>query len=527
MLRFSWSWLGPTLVVALALTGCSVLDRASTEPDEPASGKPAREAPKGPVDRDLNEVVGALLAIDPCKLIDPSVAASVHFASVRDYVRTAPHACVGSHRFLVDDRVKVTLGDSHRHLHRYRDMPVTVSGARAYRFESTLSSKTCEVNIPVSFERSIQVSTEGGLDSRLDVCAAAEAFTAAVVRLLADPSKVAVDPADSPYARWSACLLLGAALGPEADKWELEMDENIPALDGCAADQKGEGTNKSTIDLEVSHDTDPTRSSVGTNKRVGDKTANVDERSGTCTVRYSPGESRAGSRLYGVAVVILRAPTCVQAEQVTVATQKALAGNPPTLKARSGPLTYRPDEPDSGARGACVDFNANGDWAGCEPVPNGTKPPSGDVLAAVADDPQAMCATAAGSVRTLLGDAYKPVRWGEFCVFVEPTHHLTVWLDASTRYSPSEYGANRELYRDKRTIDIAGHPAISFTTGNAKTSPEYHVYASTGSDLAAKGFVNVQFSYLGPRGRSEAAPKVTGLDKLSELLTELMTPHVR
>lgn len=529
MLRSPRPWPALVLVSTLALTGCSLLDPGSAKPEtSPKAQWQQKEAPKGPPDRNLNEVVGALLKLDPCKLIDPSAAARARFAAIRQYVRTAPHACVGSREVLLADEVEITLGNSHRYLHRYGDTPVTLAGVKAYRLvhRPGESGSSCEVNIPVSFERSIQVKTKAGYRSGLNVCAAADAFATGAIRRLAEPRKVAVDPATSPLANWSSCMALGVALGQELDKWRLEMDESTRALDGCQAEQEVEGRVKPKLDLEVQNDSDPATSTLGTNKKVGNKTANVQDQGGSCTVRYSHGPSQA-PRPYAETIVLLRAPTCEQAEQLTAGVQKAFAAAPPPLPVRSEPLTYRPDEPDSGAPGACVHFNANGDWQGCEPLRDGVQPPSGgDVLAAIGGDTQVLCAAAVEPARKVLGAAFKPVTWGDFCVFVEPTHQLSVWLSASPAFAPDEYGARAGLYRDKRTIDVAGHPAISFTTNPGINQQEYFVYASTGSDISAKGYVGAQFSFSGPRGQSQGAgPKPTGLDRLPALLSEFMATY--
>jgi hypothetical protein len=142
--------------------------------------------------------------------------------------------------------------------------------------------------------------------------------------------------------------------------------------------------------------------------------------------------------------------------------QEALAADAPEPGRLNGPLTYGPDEPDSGAPGACVDFPD----VGCQPYQQVEPPAGADVVKAAAANPDLLCAVAIGPVREILGAEFQPVTYGEFCAFVEPTHQLTVFLSALPDEVPDNSGGNPELYQDRQTIDVAGHPAVAFTSGD-------------------------------------------------------------
>lgn len=504
------------MIVALVIGGCS----RSTGEQEPTPGQmdatSSEALVQGPADRDPAAVAGSLLLLDPCKLIVKSIAADVDFPAILGRVPTAPHACAGAQDVLMADSVTITLGTSHTHADRYSAAPITVAGAKAYRM--WWGSGRCSVDIPVSFERSIHVEVKRATGARGDACPAAKAFATAAVRRLARPSKVSVDASASPLARWDGCALLSTALGADVREWQLALDSGHGA-DGCVATpQASDGAGD--VSLALSNGVDPTTENIGSNKRVSDATVSVEEMS-ECFVRYSPGRSKVEVEQFAATIVELRAPTCEQAEHLTVGVQEALAVDPPELGRLNGPLTYGPDEPDSAVPGACVDFADTG----CQPYQQ-VKPPAGaDVLNAVAANPDALCAVAVGPVREILGEEFQPVTYGEFCAFVEPTHRLTVFLSALPDEAPANYGANPELYEDRQTIDVAGHPAVAFTSGDPQSAVDHSVYASTGSDIAAKGFVSAEFSFRPPRGDFEAVAEPVGTERLAALLSQIIAEH--
>ena len=521
-MRIGSPWSLVVLVAVLALGGCSgIVDGQEQEPGQTAQ-RPSEALVRGPQDRDPETVVGSLLSLDPCELIVESVASDVDFPAILGRVRTAPHACAGAQDVLMSDNVTITLGTVHAHESRYQAAPITIARARAYRM--WMGHGTCHVDIPVSFERSINVSVDRGIGSRSrrDVCPAAEAFATAAVRRLVKPNKVQVDPAASPLAHWHGCALLGGALGADRRNWHLALDDGVHGVDGCLAMPKDASDSADEVRLMVFNGTDPAAEDIGTTKRVGDATVSIEETS-ECYMQFSAGSSKVGVELYDTTVIEIRAPSCGQAEQLTVGVQDTLAEKAPKPERPSAPLTYRPTEPDSAAPGACVDF-ATIDGH-CQPYQQVEPPAGAELLSAAAADPDVLCAVAIQPVREMLGAEFQPVTYGEFCVFVEPTHQMEVRLSASPDYAPDEYGADPQLYQDRRAIDIAGHPAVAFVSGDPQGTVDHAVFASAGSDAAAKGFVAAEFSFRGPRGDIDATAEPVGVERLPALLSEIMTGH--
>jgi hypothetical protein len=104
----------------------------------------------------------------------------------------------------------------------------------------------------------------------------------------------------------------------------------------------------------------------------------------------------------------------------------------------------------------------------------------------------------------------QPTTDGSSCHFLEPTHAVHLEVNISKFYRPDDYGDDADLYRNRKKIDVAGHPAIYFESGSGRTRSSYHIYASPGSDTAASGFVNILLDLSPPRGTPSGPPSSPG-----------------
>lgn len=129
-----------------------------------------------------------------------------------------------------------------------------------------------------------------------------------------------------------------------------------------------------------------------------------------------------------------------------------------------------------------------------------------EIVAAANSDPDIECAVALQAVRTHLGEQMRPTTDGSSCHFTEPTHSVDLEVNISGFYRPDEYGDEPGLFRNRKKIDVAGHPAIYFEAGSGRTRSSYYLYASPGSDTSAPGFVNLLLDLSPPRGAPSGAP---------------------
>ena len=479
--------------VVLALGGCAgIAGQAS-----PQLG--AQTAVSHPADRNSDAVSAGLRRIDACALLDGGQP-----------VPLGPHAC----RFAPDPKtqIDVAVGLDSDFGRRWAMIPIALGGAKAY----WANEKTnCQVDIPVSFTRAVHVTGSP--------CDRVKAAAATVAAKLGNPDAVAV-PASRPLAGWDGCSLLEKAVGGFDVKAKVRQDLLDSPFDTCGVEPPT-GSRTATVDLEYT--TDPLSGLNRTPRQVGDKTAEIDDQGSTCFVSWSVGPSPANN----AAVVSVRMKGCDDAMALAVKVQQVLAGPAPSGQPQR-PLLYGANDPDTDAAGACVDYFA--DNGVCVPYQPFTLPASfNDWFPTTDHQPSISCAIAADAVRQVYGDTFKPVVVGDFCVFVEPTHALTLSFDATTAFPPANYGTRPDLYADQQTVTVSGKQAKTFTDIDSGAKPgqpryrSYEVYVSPYNDLGRNGLIAGEAEASVPRGGDVSDPvDVSKLHNLDQVMTKIIANHV-
>lgn len=484
-----------------------------------------------PRDRDGAAVVAALRRVDACALVDRAVASRAGFGAQPAVYPEAPHSCtVSSAPSSGSDEVQIRLGAQVEHFQKWSAAPITVAGAKAYLRDESLERDQCAIYLPVSFTRAIWIGTRWGTSTRSipELCAVTRSFAvAAVVRLVADPGSLRADRRRLPLSEWDGCSLLAGALGDTAGQYTVKLDEGVPGLDGCEASAGGDHK----LTLKISYGWDPATAAGAKRKQISGRTADILELvtfGGDylgCMVRWSNGTA-TGIRVLSDQVLEVKAPDCSQAESLAVAVMATLRTTPSAAGVQRR-LLYRPDEPDTTATGPCID-DVDGDKPGrCAPYHE--VPVPGDkqeIITAANSDPNIECALALNAVRTHLGAQMHPTTDGSSCHFLEPTHTVDLEVDSSGFYRPDEYGDDPGLFRNRKKIDVAGHPAIYFEAGSGRSRNSYEIYASPGSDTSAPGFVNIRMDLSPPRGTPSGSPIDTTRAALVEkIAADILSTH--
>ena len=187
------------------------------------------------------------------------------------------------------------------------------------------------------------------------------------------------------------------------------------------------------------------------------------------------------------------------------------------------PLLYGPNDNDTGAVGACVDFGATGGLADCEPyhdVPLPTK--LDEILAAAGDNRNVQCAVFKEAVERVFGTDFSPITWAAHCYFVDPTHVFDINVNVDPNNRPSDYGRG-DLYAGREETEIAGMAAVTFWTSGRG---EFEIYLSPHDDLGSSGNLHIRIGAQGGRG-----DEITDLDQTitaeqAEQAREVMTQVV-
>lgn len=502
------------VTVASCTTSVAGQPRPAPNSATQPGGEPAR-TPKPP-DRDPLAVTLALRRLDACALFDlNAVKASGNPQAM--LLPIGPHACMispTSDYSPGDHGVEVSVGDGANTLYTFDGKPVTIGGAKAYELRDYhSSSKRCELFFPVSFTRGITFSYD--VFDNVDTCQVLNGVAGASVPKLRNPDTLTVDPARRPFAVWDGCSFLARLLGPDAQNYTYKPDGTPDPFSGCETTKKRDGktpgkdTPIASPALEITYDKPP--KAPNPTRTIGSKVAEVhDYHTSGCALSWNQADSGAGNEWYSALMIKLTAATCDSAAQLA---EKAitLAGQAPP-DASGQPLRnllYAPQDNDSGAVGACVDFGADPSHTDCEPyhpasVPQGTTA----ILAAAKANRNVQCAVFADSVSALYGKTMSPLTWGAHCFFVEPTHTLQLRVNVDPDNAPGDYGQDPSIYSDRRETQIAGKPAVTFWD---KSKSHFDVYLSPFGDLTRKG--NVHITAEAEHGRGDSSIFTVKLDQ--------------
>lgn len=519
------------MVAVLVLGGCANTVAGQAEPVLGAQGG----AGKRPADRDGDAVLTAMRQLDACALLDGPGMAAAGLPGNAHPIPTGPHACSFSVDKLFDDAVDVMVGNDADFGHKYNERPLTIGGAKAYLADlGSDGHSECAIDLPVSFFISVEIRDTAGFESKTNSCDQAKSAAAGVVTKLGNPDAVTV-PASRPGGNWDGCSLLTKALGDvDSKKVQLDLPSAESPYDSCSATEKGAGNGSPTPlgVVEIKYDSDPVSGANRKPQPVGDKTANVDDRGNTCYVDWSLGPSGSPDPLRNTAVVEVKLKGCDAAKALATKVQQALAGPAPTGGKPQRPLLYGATDPDSDAVGACIDFAV--DDGNCVPYQPFTLPASfADWFPATDSQPAIGCALAGDAVKEVFGDTFKPVVWGQHCLFVEPTHSLSITIDVATTYAPAKYGADPSLYSNVRTVTVSGKQAKSFTDTLHGAKPgepaydEYNVYVSPHNDISKPGMIAGVAKADKPRGSNEdTRPDISKLKNLDQVMTKIIAKYV-
>lgn len=513
-------------VTTLLLSGCTSTTAGHPQGQGASGGQ--SQVPRLP-DRPVDAVLSALRQLDACALFDPAAAFATGFPANAHTLPTAPHKCAFTADPTLGDELSIELGTESGYAVRFSETLITVGNAKAYlRDSGSHGHPSCELDIPVSFKRSIRVASRPGYKSASDPCAQVKAMGAAVASKLADPDKLTVDPTTRPLSGWDGCALLESALGQDLGSFDARRSSGTSALDGCSASPKTDKASSPpfTFTVEIKYNDDPLRNSQQ-NRTVGDKQASVSPNSGLCSLTWNQGPSGVADKLYNSAVVkVYGPPDCDKTTDLATKIVQKLGAAPPKPVAPQRPLLYTADQPDNDAPGACADFVSSGSNQGCNPYqPVNVPSPPDQILAAGAQDPAIGCALAADAVREVYGTSLQPVTWASHCFFVEPTHALTLMIDVDNRYAPNEYGNEPSLYANRQTVSVAGKQAVSFTVANGT---HYDIYVSPTNKIDSPGMVSAEAQVTRPRGTNDdVQPDTSKLKPLDDVMAKIVSKYFK
>lgn len=476
------------LLVATAMAGCTAhVSGASHAEYVPAKVHHVKaDVPK---DRDERAVLAALRPIDACALtgVNVRVRGIGRFTAKSSWQR-GPHNC----RLISEDltsQIKVTIGVDIERVERFLMRPATIAGAKAY-FRS--GGESCTAAIPVSFRYAVTIRILE--EDPRHPCADLSDPTRTVIRNLDRPPSV-----DQPdvWSEWDACSVLRLAMRQPGNGRNLQTDDQLGMARCVAPDY--------SVILRYS---DP----LGQRSlSIAGRTVHIDEGE-RCILNWRAGAGRGGH----AADIELSAPDCDSGKTVARKAIEALSRPFPGQVPRQHPLTYRPDEPDVAAAGACADVPESPALRDCQPYQAVSVPHGGDrLILAANDDRNVLCALAADAVRTHIEPTLKSATIKQTdlhqdrCVFVEPTHaiQLWIWMDDAP-ISPD--------------TTIAGRGA----TINADSNT-YRTIAIQLTDRPEAGTLNVELALLPPRDADRSEPVDNGqLDKVTDVVAQIARTYL-
>lgn len=388
------------VLVVLVVGGC--VGAPTGEQERPATSSPTPPGGQArPQDRDREAVLAALREVDLCAVLDaPDVTNDEPVAS-------EPFSCTaGPVRVAV-----VPLG----HEERVSMAARVVGGVKAY------VDDRCVVHLPVSFTVAVAFSAGGSCQAVTEVAARASA-------VLADPAAARGRP------RWDPCTVLDAVLEPEPDRLFLGTELGACQYLGVAPEQEA-----------LLSFVEPTPAGRARAATVGGTDVAIYEDDDNCGIRWRqrPFDSPyAQTQDYPVTVFSVDCAYSTRLAEGAI----GLLGQPAPRGEPQRPLLYGPDEPDGPYLGYCAYLADDNDARRCEPARDVPVP---DELTGT-DDPQVMCAMAAGSVRERFGEALRPVAVaGEGCHFVGRERVLVV-----------TFAVRKGVLGDGEVTTVAGRRAV-------------------------------------------------------------------
>ncbi|MFI7066272.1 hypothetical protein ACIBL3_35115 [Kribbella sp. NPDC050124] len=469
------SRLGLLSLLLVALIGCDSLAESgrSASPAPLPSPLPKAVHPPAakPTDRDQARVIAGLTQVDACALLDPAKAKAPGF-TVRDRIRrTDPHECRIEHGSAWV-RAELGLADPFR----YDSAVRTLAGAKAY---VKRDQDSCQVTLPVSFERSVSFYGHWPDKAAPLDCRTVEAFATAAVPVLSRPS-----PAEAPLAGWSGCVALEKLVGRAGGRFKVGSYPTH-TMDGCTSSANGQrGT-----EVSLGYGPDLVLSEFPKTVRLGGRTAGFTYGDGQCWLTWNQGPSAQPDPREQWVQIVLRSPNCGTSRRLAVKLIAMLDGPVPSGAKPQAPLLMKPTDHDSKQPGACIDLEVTKEFPVCERYVAVQQPKGAvEVYRQGSQDGNVVCSISQDAVRRVLGNGLRPVVEGSACVYVEPSHALEVRVGVTDR----RVGAGIA----PRKVELAGRQALVSTRQSDDDSKEVYLRVEDSTGVV----LTVQFTFKRPRG---------------------------
>lgn len=467
-------------------------------------------------------MTAALRRLDACALLDVTAAARTGMGNRSAVTPDGPHVCTLANARFGGDEIKISLGTEYSRELRHRAKPLDLDGVKAYAdYPFAADPSDCTVNIPVSFTRSIRVLSRTADDVTDDAsCRRAEEFARQAIRTLnaADPA-----PVPFPLAKWDACGILKGVIAPDAPK--LTYGNDNLGLDGCDTEleqEKDIAGLTQTPDLRIMYDTDPLTAKNTDFRPVRDRKVAVTKLGSACRVKWGQGPSGLDGATNNTVVMELAADSCDHGLDFAGRIMDLLRNDPPQEAAHQQPLTFAVDEPDQPAVGACADWPTDPDIAPCLP-PRPVQAPEGGKALLEQADPSTACAFAEAAVKDIFGPELRPVLYGDYCKFVEPSHERIVSVMIAPDEAARDYAGDPRTDKDVRETSIGGIPAVSYRSeARPGLAITYNIYLAASGSAGEPGTVGLELTVEPPRGAPDSTSADSAhLTKLDELATAL------
>lgn len=331
--------------LAMAAAALAVVGAACS-----SSPAPARPAPP-PVDLEAS-ASWATSELDPCALLSPDVVDAVEDAG--PVYAASPHSCaLGA----ADQRIAVAVGTAFGTADRALASPAVVGDRRAYLTRDVPAGPKarCTVDFPISPTRSVRVSAPAGDGDLAASCATATTIAEPIGPKLAAPAELARPAAPGDLGRWSACDLIGTALGWQPDRSAFAS----PDADTCRGAPQGLGSEPS---VQVRLSTGPAAlPAPGGGEQTVQLAGGPGLQAGTSaqciltTIAQPLPDAPVDVAAHRITVVVREAADdpCTAATTTMATLTAAVANGPSAAPPAPASLGYAPDAPEGAAPAAC------------------------------------------------------------------------------------------------------------------------------------------------------------------------------
>lgn len=477
-------------------------DSAAAGERHPAANNPHPRVAR-PVDRDPKAVAASLAAIDACKMLSLKWAVP---SGDTVTIPSGPHSCyLADKADTFDELIQVDVGVGFMHEERHRAEPRALEGVKVYlqREDNGTGDIACEMNVPISFTRSIRYLYNG--EAGGDTCfTVADNAREAVGKLASDPSSLTAEAERGPLAEWDMCDLFASVLGGQSETFVYKPYAKLDSGSSCTAVPAAESGESlvddyltSAIDAHVSYDRwDPEKQTTKISGK--DSTASS---GGGCEVKWNNGSSGVQEEWHDSVVFSLKSKKRGCDELKKIAEGFIEASQSTASKSEIGaqnPLTYKFEEHDSLQPGACLHFALSD--SDCEPYHEVAVPRGG--LAAIVEaserDRNVLCAAAAAAVAKHYGAHLQPATYDNACFFLDPGHTFELvisrWNDPARRVKGCDSGYD---------VDVAGQPGYACMKIERNM---LSIYISTRGDASQPGALVVNAVLQPPRGSADNDP---------------------